>query len=77
MPVHRGKELQQIMRQYSSMKALQLLMALADCEGEVTLAELSARGLVKVGRGRGGSRLSQRGHALYQELAQNAFPKIG
>ncbi len=42
MPVHRGKELQQIMRQYSSMKALQLLMALADCEGEVTLAELSA-----------------------------------
>lgn len=41
MPVHNGKELQEIMHQYSSMKALQLLMALADCESEITLAELS------------------------------------
>ncbi|MFR3923327.1 MAG: helix-turn-helix domain-containing protein [Dysosmobacter welbionis] len=30
------------MRTYSSMKALQLLVALADCEGEISLAQLSA-----------------------------------
>ena len=41
------------------------------------LLTLNRLGLVTVSRGRGGSRLSQRGHALYQELAQNAFPKIG
>ncbi|MFQ9816513.1 MAG: helix-turn-helix domain-containing protein [Oscillospiraceae bacterium] len=36
------KELQELMRTYSSMKALQLLVALADCEGEISLAQLSA-----------------------------------
>ncbi len=42
MPLHKGKELQEMMQQYSAMKALQLLVALADCEGEISLAELSA-----------------------------------
>lgn len=41
------------------------------------LLTLNRLGLVTVSRGRGGSRLSQRGYALYQALAQNAFPKIG
>ena len=31
--MHHKKELQELMRTYSSMKALQLLVALADCEG--------------------------------------------
>ena len=40
--MHHKKELQELMRTYSSMKALQLLVALADCEGEISLAQLSA-----------------------------------
>ena len=32
------KELLELMRPYSSMKALQLLVALADCEGDMSLA---------------------------------------
>ena len=32
--MHHKKELQELMRTYSSMKALQLLVALADCEGD-------------------------------------------
>ena len=40
--MHHKKELQALMRTYSSMKALQLLVALADCEGEISLAQLSA-----------------------------------
>lgn len=31
--MHHKKELQELMRTYSSMKALQLLVALADCKG--------------------------------------------
>lgn len=40
--MHWGKELHEMMRMYSSMKALQLLVALAESEGEVPLAKLSA-----------------------------------
>ena len=40
--MHHKKELQELMRTYSSMKALQLLVALADCEGEISLAQLFA-----------------------------------
>ncbi len=42
MRLPRGKDLHQMLQQYSSMKALQLLVALADCEGEISLADLSA-----------------------------------
>lgn len=42
MPVHKGEELQKIMHQYSSMKSMQILMALADCKEDITLAELSS-----------------------------------
>ena len=40
--MHWNKELHEMMRMYSSMKALQLLVALAESEGEVSLAKLSA-----------------------------------
>ena len=40
--MHWGKELHEMMRMYSSMKALQLLVALAESEEEVPLAKLSA-----------------------------------
>ena len=42
--MHHKKELQELMRTYSSMKALQLLVALADCEGEISLAALRRHG---------------------------------
>lgn len=38
--MHRQKRLQELMRAQSSMKALQILIALADCEDEISLAEL-------------------------------------
>lgn len=40
--MHWGKELHEMMRMYSSMKALQLLVALAESEEDVPLAKLSA-----------------------------------